>query len=82
MFEGGINRPLYCDFRGINMKKINYQTEKKLQCKSCKHVGWPFIKMITFHNSEDFLVAAHCRKCGKYIDNVPRKNIKIMKGRK
>ena len=59
------------------MKRIQYQIKYKTLCKTCNHFAIPFIKMIIFKNSKDFVVAAYCQKCGKYIENIPRKDVKI-----
>ena len=63
------------------MKRIQYQIKDKILCKRCNHFAIPFIKTITFKNSKSFVVAAYCQKCGKYIENIPRKDIEIKESR-
>ena len=61
------------------MKRIQYQIKYKTLCKTCNHFAIPHIKMITFRNSKEFCAVAHCQKCGKYIENIPRKDVEIRK---
>jgi len=59
------------------MKKIQYQIKYKIKCPTCGHLGFPYIKMITFKNSDNFTCAAYCRKCDRYIDNIPKTNVQV-----
>ncbi len=59
--------------------KIQYQIKYRILCKGCNHFAIPFIKMIIFRNSKDFVVAAYCQKCSRYIENIPRKDIETRK---
>ena len=59
------------------MKKIHYQTKHKILCKFCRTTGEPYIRMIRFKNSKEYLCAAYCRKCNQFIENVPRASITI-----
>jgi len=61
------------------MKRIQYKIDIKMQCKNCGHEGFPYIKMITFKTSNKFSAAAHCQRCGKWIENVRKKDIKTIK---
>jgi len=61
------------------MKKIQYEIKNKAHCKFCGHSGIPHIKMVTFKNSKEFSCSAICPKCGKWIENVPMKDVKTRK---
>ncbi len=59
------------------MKIIQYQIKDKSHCKACNFSGIPFIKMITFRTSEDFVCAAYCPRCDRYIENVRKQDVII-----
>ncbi len=61
------------------MEIIQYQIRDKSHCKVCKFFGIPFIKMIVFKTSEEFTCAAYCPRCGKYIENVKKEDVKVIK---
>jgi len=61
------------------MKKSQRKTDFKIQCKHCGLLVTPYIKKNNFKKSTMFVYAAYCPKCGKYIENVLRKNEKDSK---
>ena len=64
------------------MKRIQYKIKHKIHCQYCKCLVVPYVKIIQFRNSKEFICAAHCPKCDRYIENVPKEYIKIKKGLK
>ena len=64
------------------MKRIQYEIKYKIRCRDCGHLGFPYIKMITFKNSKELSCAATCQKCGKWIENVPKQDVNVGKGKR
>ena len=58
------------------MKIIQYQTKEKTKCKACRYFGVPLIKI------KKKVYAAYCSGCNRYIENVRKIDIKIIKRKK
>jgi len=61
------------------MNKIQYQIKYKIRCKACNYFAIPYIKTVIFKNSKNFLCSVYCQKCGRYIENIAKKDIEVRK---